>query len=198
MNNGGSPIVEYRIQQITGGSDKSGGTVVQSATNPNPVPGNAVKAVVTGLKNGTTYRFVVTAVNSSGVSVASARSNAVTPDLAAGAPPVIDLAPFVVARKPAIGATKVAVSSNVTATFSEAVKGIVPAAGAPATFTLRADDSSDDVVAVVTYNATTRVATLNPTRNLAKGKVYWATLTGGITDATGKPLTQVSWSFKTS
>ena len=54
------------------------------------------------------------------------------------------------------------------------------------------------VAAAVSYNATTRVATLNPNANLAAGTSYTATLTGGIADTAGAPLAQRTWSFTTA
>src|SRR4029077_7186936 len=73
-------------------------------------------------------------------------------------------APTVVARVPAINGTSVPIGSNVTATFSENVTGI-----SDTTVTLRSGTSTagTPVDAVVSYNATTRVATLNPNANLA-------------------------------
>ena len=50
------------------------------------------------------------------------------------------------------------------------------------------------------YNATTRVAALNPTASLAADTRYTATLTGGaaaIRDAGGNTLATTSWTFTT-
>jgi len=102
-------------------------------------------------------------------------------------------APTVIARSPAAGATGVALATNVTATFSENVTG-----ADATTVTLRT--AGTPVPAVVTYNATTRVATLNPDANLAADATYTVTLTGGssgIRDLAGNPLATVAWSFTT-
>ena len=86
-----------------------------------------------------------------------------------------------------------------TATFSEAVSGVTGA-----TFTLKpgtATSTAANVAAAVTYNATTRVATLDPSANLAPNTPYTATLTGGasaIRDAADNPLATVSWTFTTA
>jgi hypothetical protein len=56
------------------------------------------------------------------------------------------------------------------------------------------------VAATVSYNATTRVATLNPTTNLAADTRYTAALTGGATairDLAGNALASTSWTFLT-
>jgi methionine-rich copper-binding protein CopC len=102
--------------------------------------------------------------------------------------------PAVTARTPAAGATKVAVSVNVTATFGEAVQGVDNT-----TFTLK-DAAGNAVAGVVSKSSTTNKWTLNPTANLASDTWYTATLTGGpsaIRDMTGTPLVTTSWQFLT-
>jgi methionine-rich copper-binding protein CopC len=102
--------------------------------------------------------------------------------------------PTVTARSPAVNATVVAPTANVTATFSEPVQGV-----GTATFTLK-NSSGTSVAAAVAYNATTRVATLNPSANLAPDRKYTATLTGsssGIRDMAGNTLATTSWTFLT-
>jgi hypothetical protein len=72
---GGSPITSYTITPYIGG-------VAQPSTT---ISGNppATAATITGLSNGTTYTFTVSATNSVGSGPASAPSNAVTPANAA-------------------------------------------------------------------------------------------------------------------
>jgi methionine-rich copper-binding protein CopC len=104
--------------------------------------------------------------------------------------------PTVTARTPAVNATGVAAGSNITATFSEAVQGV-----SGTTFTLRNTATGNAVAAAVTFNATTRVATLNPNANLTAGTTYTATLTGGATairNNAGVPLVTTSWNFTTA
>jgi hypothetical protein len=101
-------------------------------------------------------------------------------------------APRVLAGSPQSG-TGPAVSTNVTATFSEAVQGI-----SATTFTLWDYVHNQAVPAAVSYNATTRVATLNPATDLAPHALYRATLIGGetaIRDGIGNPLAYQSWTF---
>ena len=104
-------------------------------------------------------------------------------------------APTVTARTPAVGATDVAATTTVTATFSEAVQGV-----SGTTFTLKPGTGAA-VGAVVTYDAASRTATLDPSADLAANTQYTATLTGGasaIKGVTGTPLATVSWTFTTA
>jgi hypothetical protein len=94
----------------------------------------------------------------------------------------------------------VAVSSNVTATFSEAMD---PATLTTSTFTLAKSDLlgllSTPESATVTYDAASKKATLNPNANLEVGATYTATVKGGSSgakDAAGNPLVSDRvWSF---
>jgi Ca2+-binding RTX toxin-like protein len=83
-NNGGSPITSYTIDVI------SGGTVLPPAITG--IPAVLTSRVVSGLTNGTTYTFVVHAVNAAGTGAGSTASNAVTPATVPGAPTVVAVA----------------------------------------------------------------------------------------------------------
>ena len=74
VSDGGSPITGFTIDVM------SGIVVVNTVTG---IPAAATSQVVNGLTNGTTYTFVVHAVNVSGTGVGSVASNAVTPTPAA-------------------------------------------------------------------------------------------------------------------
>jgi subtilisin family serine protease len=103
-------------------------------------------------------------------------------------------APTVTARTPGANGTAVAAGSNITATFSTAVQGVTGNS-----FLLK-NAAGTAVPAAVTYNSTTRTATLNPGANLAKDAKYTVTLTGGtaaIRDTAGAPLATTSWTFTT-
>lgn len=103
-------------------------------------------------------------------------------------------APTVARRHPATDATGASPTTTVTATFSEAVDGV-----SDSTFTLAAGATA--VPASVSYDASTRVATLSPGTTLAASTAYTATLTGGasaIRDAAGNALATTSWSFTTA
>ncbi len=177
-SNGGSPVTGY-VVTVLDSADAQVGAL-------RPAGAAATSLVVTGLGENVTYRFRVAAVNAVGTGAASDPSNPVTPLGDTTAPTVTTVTP-------ADTATGVAVAANVTATFSENVTGVNGTR-----FTLRNTASNALVGAVVSYNATTRVATLNPNANLAAGTQYTARLLTGVTDASGNPLAPVTWTFTTA
>jgi parallel beta-helix repeat protein len=84
--------------------------------------------------------------------------------------------PTVTTTTPAGGATGVATSTNITATFSEPMKASTLTT---LTVTLTAQGSTTPVAATVSYDAATRVVTLDPTSVLANNMLYTATIKGG-------------------
>jgi hypothetical protein len=105
-------------------------------------------------------------------------------------------APTVTATTPTANATDVAADANTRATFSEAIN---PATLTTATFTLTRTSDQTPVSAAVSYDPTTRTATLNPSSNLAAGTGYTATLTTAIKDTAGNALTTAkTWTFTTA
>ncbi len=73
LNDGGSTITSYTVSSNTGGFSATGG---------------ASPITVTGLTNGTTYTFTVTATNVHGTSTPSATSNSIVPATVPGAPTI--------------------------------------------------------------------------------------------------------------
>ncbi len=174
-NDGGSPITGYLVTVLDSADAQVGAL--------RPAGAAATSLLVTGLTEGSTYRFVVAAVNGVGTGSPSDPSDPVTP--------IGDtIAPTVTTVSPADTATDVAVGANVAATFSENVTGVNGAR-----FTLRNTATNALVGAAVGYNATTRVATLNPTANLVAGTQYTARLLTGIADPSANPLAPVTWTF---
>ncbi|WP_251036596.1 Ig-like domain-containing protein [Arthrobacter sp. ISL-28] len=106
-------------------------------------------------------------------------------------------APTVMGTSPVAGATGVAVTANVTGSFSEAMDASTLTSS---TFTLKAGTTT--VAAAVTYNSTDRVATLNPGADLAAGTTYTATIRGGssgVKDVAGNALaSDRTWTFTTA
>ncbi|WP_310163321.1 Ig-like domain-containing protein [Arthrobacter sp. BE255] len=107
-------------------------------------------------------------------------------------------APTVTDTSPAAGATGVAVTANVTGTFSEAMNASTVTS---TTFTLTGPGTTP-VSAAVTYNSTGNVATLNPNADLAANTTYTATIkggSGGVKDVAGNPLAlDKVWTFTTA
>ena len=93
--------------------------------------------------------------------------------------------PVVVSVSPADPYTAIPLDSNVEATFSKAIE---PSAVNNDTFTLVRAGSEATVSALVSYDASTRKATLDPTSDLDPTAVYSATLTTGVTDTSGNPM----------
>jgi hypothetical protein len=138
---------------------------------------------LTGVTNGShTYRATATdAANNT-----SEFSNARTV--------IVDtIKPRVSTTTPPAGATGVSPTTNVSANFSEAMMSSTlrdPTTLRSTTFTLRRTDTTTQVAATVSYNATTKSATLNPDTNLKLGKTYIATVTTGARDLAGNALDQ--------
>jgi hypothetical protein len=110
----------------------------------------------------------------------------------ASSPPA---APTVSATSPADGAGAVTPTANVTATFDRAMDATTLTGQS---FVLR-DAGGTAVAASISYDATSRTATLKPTATLAVGKGYTAQLTTAVRSADGTPLASaVSWSFTTA
>ncbi len=108
-----------------------------------------------------------------------------------GGSPADTTAPTVRSVLPANAAISIALNTNVTATFSEAMKASTITA---VTFTLK--QGGADVPGAVTYLGTT--ATYNPSSNLAASTLYTATVTTGVKDRAGNALAVTkTWSFTT-
>ena len=108
--------------------------------------------------------------------------------------------PTVISVSPASGATGVARNASIRITFNEAMD---PATISTGTIELR-NPGGTLVSRAVSYNTTSRVATLNPSNRLAAGTTYTVTVRGGATDprvkdAAGNALAaSVVWSFTTA
>jgi hypothetical protein len=108
----------------------------------------------------------------------------------AGPPPPDTTPPTVTATTPAAGATGVATTTAVTATFSE------PLQTGTAALSLR-DAGGTAVAGALTYDAATRTARFTPSAALAAGTGYTATASGAK-DTAGNTMTPMSWSFTTA
>ena len=102
-----------------------------------------------------------------------------------------DALPTITSESPASGATGVALTSTVTATFSVSIQS------SSLSFVLVGPNNTS-VPASVSYNDTTHTATLTPSAALAGSTTYTATVSGAQ-DAVGTAMAApVSWTFTTA
>jgi hypothetical protein len=97
--------------------------------------------------------------------------------------------PTVTSRSPAAGATDVAASTTVTATFSE------PVQSGSAAVTLAAGSTA--VSGGTTYDPGSQTVTFTPSAALAAATTYTATVSGAR-DAAGNVMTPTNWTFTTA
>jgi Domain of unknown function (DUF1906)/Fibronectin type III domain len=82
-------VVSWTAPSSNGGSAVTGYTVTASPGGRSATTAGATKATVTGLTNGTAYKFTVTTTNIVGTSTASLASAGVTPRTVPGAPSAV-------------------------------------------------------------------------------------------------------------
>jgi hypothetical protein len=104
-------------------------------------------------------------------------------------------APAFDSSTPASGASGVAASSAITASFDEAIN---PATLTNATFKLTTGASAVAVTGTIAVSSDNRSAIFLPSTVLADGTIYKATLTTGIEDMSKNALASVSWNFTTA
>jgi Domain of unknown function (DUF4082)/Bacterial Ig-like domain len=175
---------------------RNGTTAVTATVSYNAATFVATLTPSASLAGATTYTATVLGggagvKDSAGNALAVDRTWSFTTAAVDSTPPTVTL------TSPLSGATGVSGTSNVTASFSEAMNATTIGS---TTFELR-DPANNLVAAAVSYNATSRVATLNPTPTLNPATVYTATIRGGTTeprvkDAAGNVLvSSATWSF---
>ena len=109
-------------------------------------------------------------------------------------------APLVTSATPVVGVSGIPINTNVRASFNEAMNATTINTN---TFLLR-DAANNLVPAAVTYDTSTRTATLDPTSSLQYLTLYTATVKGGTTDprvkdTAGNALASDHvWSFTTA
>jgi hypothetical protein len=111
---GGSAVTGYTVTGTDSTNPASGGQMVTGASSP---------ITVSGLVNGDSYTFTVTATNGVGTSISSAPSNAVTPQV----PPVPTIASISPASGTTSGGDTITITGNGFDGVSSVVFGTVPA-----------------------------------------------------------------------
>ena len=151
--------------------------------------GGQMKDLSTLIPAGSGWRLLdAVAINTTGQIVGTGvlngqvRAFLATP--ATSTPP--DTPPSVTSTAPIPNATGVAPSANVTATFSEQMQP----ATVKSAFKLFKQGSTTKLSALVTYDAGTKKATLNPSVNLKLGTTYKAVVSTGAKDVADNPLDQ--------
>ena len=197
----GSTLAVGTPVTISGSASDGGGVVggveisVDGGTSWHPAVGRSSWSYVWTPPSSGTFTIRTRAVDDSGNLEAPGAGITVT----AGTVPDTT-APTVSAVSPANNATGVARTVSPSVTFSEAID---PSTINSTTFELRNASTNALVFAVVSYDAATRRATLNPSGNLAAGTRFTATVRGGATDPrvkdlAGNPLAaSLTWSFTT-
>ena len=156
------------------------GSLSRVADNNNDFCGGGWGSKVTfNATAGATYRI---AVGDAG----GLRENTFTLKLSA---PRDTQAPKVSSTSPVSNATGVGPGANITATFSEAM---MPSSINPSTVKLFRAGTTTAITAAVSYEPTTKKATLNPDANLRLGAKYKAVVTTGAKDLAGNRLDQNS------
>lgn len=156
---------------------KTTGTALGTVTSP---------ALHQGLTNGTTYFYVVTAVNNAGESADSVVASAIPSQTAAA------LNPQVLSRRPDLDAAAVRVGSRVDARFDRDL------AGATATSANVSLQLLDGGVVASSIAAAGPLVTITPTTPLAFETTYRVTLGTGLRDNANRPLARAdTWTFTT-
>jgi hypothetical protein len=165
------------------------GARVPAAVNYNATTNTVIVNPTDPLAPGTEYDVVLTAgvTDVAGNPVAAETWRITT----AGTPTGDTVAPTVVSRTPAAGASAVGTGANVLIGFSEPMAK--PSAEA---VHLRTADGAR-VPAAVSWNATTNTVIVNPTDPLAAATTYEVVLTAGVTDVAGNPVQAETWSLTT-
>jgi N,N-dimethylformamidase beta subunit-like, C-terminal/Domain of unknown function (DUF4082)/Fibronectin type III domain/Bacterial Ig domain len=193
-SNGGSAITSYTVTPFIGSAAQTPVTV--SGSPP------ATSTTVTGLTNGTTYTFTVSATNAIGTGPASAPSNAVTPTAptAPGAPTGVtatagDSTATVSWTAPSNGGSAIT-SYTVTPFIGSAAQTPVTVTGNPPATSTTVTGLTDGTTYTFTVSATNAIGTgpasapsnaVTPTGPTAPGAPTGVTATAGDSTAT------VSW-----
>ena len=168
-----------------------GSTAVTGAVTYTPSGSVATFTPSTPLAYHTLYTATIT-TGATGLTGAALASNYVWTFTTAAAP--IALAPTVLSTMPANLATNVPLNRIITATFSQPMS---PPTISSTNFTLKVTGGAT-VAGIVAYSSVGNTLTFTPAANLAPSTQYTATITTGVTNLSGTPLTNTYiWTFTT-
>ncbi len=184
ITNGPSGVVNSPDANISFTSTISGSTFACSLDGA-PFTSCTSPASYTGLGEGA-HAFAV-----------AATAGGVTDPTPATAGWTIDTtAPTVTDTSPIDGATNVATSATVSATFSEPMKASTIT---DSSVMLTDTTASSAVAASVSYDSNSQTATLTPSSLLTAGHSFSATVSTAVTDLAGNPLAAAeTWTFSTA
>jgi hypothetical protein len=159
------------------------GTAIAGTTTYDAATRVATFKPTANLASFTVYTATATAANAAGVPMTAPRSWSFT---TADTDP-----PSVSSTAPTRGATNVAVSPTITATFARAISTT------GYTFTLRAAGAGSDVAGSTTYTSATRTLRFTPTAALTSSTSYTATVSARSAAGVVMP-TAYTWTFTTT
>jgi hypothetical protein len=186
--------VNNNFTSITGAADSQWNSVAISLANTD------TNLPATGLADGT---YKVYAIDAAG-NLSSASSNSVTV-----ATTVTDTTAPTVSFSPANGATGVAISDNITITFSEAVRNIDntvltnsnsgDANGVGSLITLRLNNTyGTNIAFYATIDTNKTVITIDPTNNLPQSQAVYVAIGSTVEDAADNSITAANATFTTT
>jgi hypothetical protein len=155
-SDGNSPITRYEVRVLNAATNATVGAA-------RPAGANATALTVTGLVNGTSYRFQVRAVNAVGLGALSPSSNAVTPVTVPGTPAVVIGTPGGIGNP----ITAVVQWTGVTVTGGSAITRYQVTSQR-----LNADGTNNGVASVTNVASTARIFTFTAPTGVAAGTRY--------------------------
>lgn len=169
------------------------GTAPESLAKVADVPAGTETYTATDLTNGTPYFFAIDAEDASSNTSAKTAEVSATPtagdDGDGGGGGSDTTPPTVVSTVPADGATEIALNSNISIEFSEAMDTAATEAAISANPAITCDFSWNDAKTLLTCN---------PNGNLTASETYTVTLGTGAKDAAGNALaSELNFSFTT-
>ena len=191
--NSANPEISARfsqaIDQNTLGKSSFSVTALDGNISYDSSTDTATYSPSTSLSDGVTYTVALTTAIKDTAKPANSLAQAYTWRF------TVDLtAPVVSFVSPSSGATGIYTFTPISITFSEAT-GMAPLSMNSSSVTV--SNGTSNIPCSFSYSTTTGTLTLMPANGLENSKTYTVTLSSGVTDLGGNPLSQYSWSFTT-